>query len=353
MSLESASWINQLVATNPEGTDPKSQGDDHLRMIKAVLKNQFPAFTGQPVTKTEAQLNAGLIAGSFGLGGVAVNITEAQFQAADLPTGFYHVTPGGLGHLPTQTFYYCINIDQESPTWAGRIVVNSIVGTVYAQIKNAGVWLAWRQLWDSVDTPKQTTPLDTTPAAILNPGSFGLGSTLSAGTNADLNSTPIVKVPYNVKYKGNSWVNPPPGVPVDFYGVSEWISFDHLFGFQYFHYLYGVFYRCWGGGVFSAWTKLNTTKLSSGNGYQITDGIVEQWGNAAAIADDATAVITFPQPMTECFTVVANPSRWVSGTEFNCLSVISFTGNNFTCGFSSNGTAVNSGAVRWMAKGRL
>lgn len=38
MGLETATKISELVATNPIGTDPKSQGDDHLRLIKSVLK---------------------------------------------------------------------------------------------------------------------------------------------------------------------------------------------------------------------------------------------------------------------------------------------------------------------------
>lgn len=42
MGLESATWIDDLVTTNPATTDLKQQGDDHLRMIKEVLKNTFP-----------------------------------------------------------------------------------------------------------------------------------------------------------------------------------------------------------------------------------------------------------------------------------------------------------------------
>jgi len=58
MSLEAASWIKDLVSSNPEGTDPKSQGDDHLRMIKAVLKGQFSGMTqGKAIILTEDMLN--------------------------------------------------------------------------------------------------------------------------------------------------------------------------------------------------------------------------------------------------------------------------------------------------------
>lgn len=56
MSLESATYINQLNALNPDGTDLVSTADDHLRLIKSVLKNTFPNVTG-PVTASQDALN--------------------------------------------------------------------------------------------------------------------------------------------------------------------------------------------------------------------------------------------------------------------------------------------------------
>ena len=43
MALESTTKISGLVATNPTATDVVSQGDNHLRMIKSVLKSSFPS----------------------------------------------------------------------------------------------------------------------------------------------------------------------------------------------------------------------------------------------------------------------------------------------------------------------
>lgn len=43
MGLESATYLNGLVDTNPGATDNVSQGDDHLRLIKSVLKSSFPS----------------------------------------------------------------------------------------------------------------------------------------------------------------------------------------------------------------------------------------------------------------------------------------------------------------------
>lgn len=47
MGLEVASFIDGLVTTNPVGaTDPVSEGDNHLRLIKTVLKATFPGLAG-------------------------------------------------------------------------------------------------------------------------------------------------------------------------------------------------------------------------------------------------------------------------------------------------------------------
>lgn len=59
MPLESVTHISDLVVTNPTSTDPKSEGDNHLRAIKTALKTDFPNISG-PVTKTHTQLNNAL-----------------------------------------------------------------------------------------------------------------------------------------------------------------------------------------------------------------------------------------------------------------------------------------------------
>lgn len=58
MPIESATYISELVNTNPVGaTDQYSTTDDHLRLIKAVLQNQFPNFDANAVNVTPAELN--------------------------------------------------------------------------------------------------------------------------------------------------------------------------------------------------------------------------------------------------------------------------------------------------------
>ncbi|MFM9928207.1 hypothetical protein VLK31_34930 [Variovorax sp. H27-G14] len=56
MPLETGTYISDLVATNPTGADGKNVGDDHLRLIKLLLRNTFPNITGA-VTPTHLQFN--------------------------------------------------------------------------------------------------------------------------------------------------------------------------------------------------------------------------------------------------------------------------------------------------------
>lgn len=44
--LETGTYVNDLVSSNPPGSDPRSQGADHLRLIKTVLQSTFPGMSG-------------------------------------------------------------------------------------------------------------------------------------------------------------------------------------------------------------------------------------------------------------------------------------------------------------------
>jgi microcystin-dependent protein len=56
MPIESASYINQLNTSYPASTDGVQEGDDHIRLVKSVLKSTFPNITG-PVTVSQNELN--------------------------------------------------------------------------------------------------------------------------------------------------------------------------------------------------------------------------------------------------------------------------------------------------------
>jgi microcystin-dependent protein len=94
MPLETATYINQLVVTNPAATDPVSQADDHMRLIKSTLKNSFANFTGATIASTEAQIDAAVKATVLGTGQLLAQSGSAgapgiSFQS-DPDTGLYN-----------------------------------------------------------------------------------------------------------------------------------------------------------------------------------------------------------------------------------------------------------------------
>lgn len=46
MALETASFVANLVTSNPDGGDARNTADDHLRLIKAALVRTFPLLDG-------------------------------------------------------------------------------------------------------------------------------------------------------------------------------------------------------------------------------------------------------------------------------------------------------------------
>ena len=56
MSVESATYINGLTATNPVAGDVVSEGDDHIRLLKSTIKATFPNVSGA-VSATHTQLS--------------------------------------------------------------------------------------------------------------------------------------------------------------------------------------------------------------------------------------------------------------------------------------------------------
>lgn len=82
MGLETATYISQLNASNPVGaTDPKSQGDDHLRLIKLVLQAQFPNLGAAAVTATAARINEVVNTGFTGFAASSVEVGPAAVAA--------------------------------------------------------------------------------------------------------------------------------------------------------------------------------------------------------------------------------------------------------------------------------
>lgn len=131
MPLESATYISGLNSSNPVGvSDPKSQGDDHLRLIKATLLNTFPNINGA-MTATEEELN--LLAGSTGVTGTGkiVRDTSPTIVTPILTTpaisapAFSGASTGAMSWAGVQTFL-------DTPLISGAGKKLSIISTTSA-----------------------------------------------------------------------------------------------------------------------------------------------------------------------------------------------------------------------------
>lgn len=86
MALENAQYINTLNASNPLSTDTVSQADDHLRLIKNVLKNTFPNLSA-PVTATADQINIPFPSGGIIMWSGSIGAIPSGWKLCDGTSG--------------------------------------------------------------------------------------------------------------------------------------------------------------------------------------------------------------------------------------------------------------------------
>lgn len=136
MTVEVASYINDLNEAYPRARDLIKEGDDHIRLIKTTLKNTFPGIT-TPVNLTSAYLNS--------LEGI-LTIADSKFT---LDTSFY-VTGNRIIDMGGNRIRNVGNPveDQDAVTVAAAKNLAWPVGSVYisidsrnpASIFGFGVW---------------------------------------------------------------------------------------------------------------------------------------------------------------------------------------------------------------------
>ena len=83
MTIETATYISQLDATYPAAGDAKSEGDNHLRLIKSAVKATLPNVTATPLTPTSADFNTLTGAATTGGGGLNV-VTQSSSNNSTL-----------------------------------------------------------------------------------------------------------------------------------------------------------------------------------------------------------------------------------------------------------------------------
>lgn len=102
MSLETTTYINGLVPTNPLGSDPLSDADGHLRLIKAAIKATFPNITGE-VSVSQNDLNA--IAGGTGDPGAVL-----YFARNTAPTGYLKANGAAVSRTTYAALFSAIGV---------------------------------------------------------------------------------------------------------------------------------------------------------------------------------------------------------------------------------------------------
>lgn len=94
MTVETATFVKDLNAANPAAGDPKSEGDDHLRLIKNALKTTLPDT--ENIAGFMAGTNVTVTAAASRL--LLMNYREARLTLKAVLTGA--LSSGQLGTLP-------------------------------------------------------------------------------------------------------------------------------------------------------------------------------------------------------------------------------------------------------------
>jgi hypothetical protein len=204
--LTGTKYLDDLVATNPAAGDDVSEGDDHIRGIKNVLKTTFPSIDGA-ITATDTELNyvggvtsaiqtqidskttnathSGEVTGATALT-IADNVVdEANLKVSNAPTNGY--------------FLSAQSGDTGGMTWAE-------VDALPSQTSNSGKYLTTNgsaASWAVLDTDANTT----TKGLYEHAHTIAANYSITSGNNAmtagpiTINTGVSVTIP-----TGSTWV---------------------------------------------------------------------------------------------------------------------------------------------------
>ncbi|WLG99722.1 phage tail protein [Pseudomonas beijingensis] len=197
-------------------------------------------------------------------------------------TGVYTFSDGSSGtrpknpttgaDIPRGVFFHMERDNTLSALQVWESVNAGVALTFKRSRLSNGVWTAWAQLWDELNTPKQANPLDLTPGAMLVPGSFGIGKAV-VSTETNLNNYTVSGI-YLVPESG--LVNIPPGwsatrrynLTVGLAGVGSRLTQTLMSGMS--GDAAGMAIRvCQENGVWTDWEEVTTSRHGPYKGTQI------------------------------------------------------------------------------------
>jgi hypothetical protein len=166
MGLEAATYIGQLVATNPLAGDPVSQGDDHLKLIKSVLQSQFTSLGNAAVVRTAAELNlVNQKLTSFNGRSTPAAVPQANDYSADMLSDVTITTPVLGNVLMNNGAGQWVNVRGPAVLVTGCFLYDGYAGQV-----TDSIWFS--------NARRQTVPASV--ATVKNDGTGAIGWTLTA-----------------------------------------------------------------------------------------------------------------------------------------------------------------------------
>lgn len=136
MALETATVIGDLNTANPAPADGKSQGDDHIRLLKTTIKATFPGVTGVVLpTHTELNYVDGVTSAiQAQLNNKANTATTPDFTYVD-NLSFSSSLPGQAGHAGET-----ITTDGTVASWKDWAAYNDAYAPDVATAASPDIW---------------------------------------------------------------------------------------------------------------------------------------------------------------------------------------------------------------------
>lgn len=169
MGLEAGTYISDLAPANPVSSDKKNVGDDHLRLIKAVLQGTLP-------NASRAYRFPEVVTKTIDYAGVAAD--ENKFILCDTTIGQYTVT------LPTPTFGGWIVTVIKTSADVNPVFVAPPSGTIngLAKMRLNVPYMEYRFLWTGAAFIRVKSASEAVPGSLQDyGGTLPVGYALATG----------------------------------------------------------------------------------------------------------------------------------------------------------------------------